>query len=109
MSDHLEVMREQMAALVAENCPVCASPYRKLIERDVYFEQNHDNQHVAAQYGIGDGGVTSGEILRQHIDQGHMPPKEERHYTPGEWADVRQEAAAAATKAKAKAKAADAS
>lgn len=77
MSDHLEVMREHVAALVAADCPVCASPRRLEIDYAISTAYAWDNQTIALQFGIGDGGMTSGEIVRLHRDQGHVPPRDE--------------------------------
>lgn len=77
MTDHLAIMREHVAALVAADCPVCASPRRLEIDYAIYERYAWDNQTIALQFGIGDGGQTGGEIVRQHRGQGHVPPRDE--------------------------------
>lgn len=62
------------------DCPVCNHPLRAAIEAAVYnlTPDGGDNDNIARRFGLGDGGPTSGEIIRRHRSSGHMLPRE--HY-----------------------------
>lgn len=63
-----------------KDCPICQLPERKrlALEAAVYglTADAGDNQQVAQRFGIGDGGPTSGEIVRVHRTSGHMRPRD---------------------------------
>jgi hypothetical protein len=60
------------------DCPVCQHRGRALIEAAIYglIPDAGDNEHVARRFGLGDGGPSSGEVVRRHRAAGHMRPRD---------------------------------